>query len=174
VSPETVNDVRKLLEQSMRQMPDFEKLKDNVKLSMTGEGLRIDLMENAQGTFFVAGRAGPSTAGESLLRVIGSELGRMKNRLVIEGHSDARPFRNAAPASGYGNWELSADRANAARRLVSGFGVRAAQVAEVRGFADQMPWNAADPEDPDRWRAPRWRVIWRDRPGTRTLLLPQR
>jgi hypothetical protein len=69
----------------------------------------------------------------------------MKNRLVIEGHSDARPLRNAAPASGYGNWELSADRANAARRLVSGSGAGAAQVAEVRGFADQIPWNAADP-----------------------------
>ena len=59
------------------------------------------------------------------------------------------PVLSAMPhPSGYGNRELSADRANAARRLVSGSGVGAAQVAEVRGFADQMPWNTADPEDP--------------------------
>ena len=60
VNPETVNDFRRLLEQSMRQLPDFEKFKDNVKFSVTGEGLRIDLMENAQGTFFEVGKPSPT------------------------------------------------------------------------------------------------------------------
>ena len=148
VNAETVNDVRRLLDQAMRQLPEFEKLKDNVKFSVTGEGLRIDLMENAQGTFFVAGSARPSRAGEDLLRAIGAELAKMPNRLAIEGHTDAQPFRNSAPDGGYGNWELSADRANAARRIVRASGVRPGQVAEVRGFADQMLWNTAEPGDP--------------------------
>ena len=60
----------------------------------------------------------------------------MPNDIVVEGHTDARPFRNARPASGYGNWELSVDRANAARRLLHEFGVRPEQVVEIRGYAD--------------------------------------
>ena len=148
LNPDTVADVRKLLEQAMKQLPEFEKLKDNVKFSVTGEGLRIELMENAQGTFFVAGSAKPSATGEQILRVLAGELEKMPNRLAIEGHSDAIPFRNAAPASGYSNWELSADRANAARRLLHGSGVKPEQVAEVRGFADQNLLNPIEPNDP--------------------------
>jgi chemotaxis protein MotB len=148
VNADTVNDVRRLLEQAMRQLPEFDKLKENVKFSVTGEGLRIDLMENAQGTFFVAGSSNPSTMGEVLLRLMGAELGRMPNRLAVEGHSDAQPFRNGAAAAGYSNWELSADRANAARRMLHASGVHPEQIAEVRGYADQMPWNAVEPNDP--------------------------
>jgi hypothetical protein len=55
-----------MLGQSMHQMPDFEKLKDNVKMALAAKGCGIDLMENAQGTFFVAGSASPITAGESM------------------------------------------------------------------------------------------------------------
>ena len=64
---------------------------------------------------------------------------------MIEGHTDARPFRNAGPTTGYSNWELAVDRANAARRLLTAYGLRPEQVVEVRGFADQRPFNAADP-----------------------------
>jgi chemotaxis protein MotB len=127
------------IEEALRQMPEFERLRDHVKFSVTGEGLRIDLQETEQGLFFVAGSPLPTGAGERLLRVLGQELGHMPNRLVIEGHTDARPFRNSAPSRGYGNWELSADRANGARRLLHQYGVRPDQVAEVRGFADQQP-----------------------------------
>lgn len=148
VDPETVAEFRKMLEESISRLPEFDKLKDNIKFAVTNEGLRIDMMENAQGTFFVAGSAVPSQAGQDLLRLMGTELGRTKNRLAIEGHSDSQPYRNTAPGSGYSNWELSADRANAARRILSITGVGPAQVAEVRGFADQMPWNVADPQDP--------------------------
>jgi chemotaxis protein MotB len=70
----------------------------------------------------------------------------MPNNVVIEGHTDARPFRNAVPSSGYGNWELSSDRANAARRLLHGYGVRPQQVVEVRGYADQKLFDGSDPE----------------------------
>ena len=148
VNPDTVNDFRRLLEQALRQMPEFSKLEKNVKFSVTGEGLRIDLMENAQGTFFEAGGAKPSVEGVKLLRVLAGEIGKMPNRLAIEGHSDSQAYRNSAPESGYSNWELSADRANAARRLLHGSGVRPEQVGEVRGFADQRLFNETDPADP--------------------------
>jgi chemotaxis protein MotB len=148
-NPETsINDLRRVLEQAIQQIPEFEKLEKNVKFSVTGEGLRIDLMENAQGTFFEAGGAKPSLEGEKLLRVLAGEIGKMPNRLAIEGHSDAQAYRNSAPDSGYTNWELSADRANAARRLLHASGIRPGQVGEVRGFADQKLLNASEPGDP--------------------------
>jgi chemotaxis protein MotB len=119
-----------------------------VQFSVTGEGLRIDLLETEQGLFFVTGGARPTAAGARLLTVLAGELAKMPNELVVEGHSDSLPFRNALPTSGYSNWDLSADRANAARRLLHAGGVRPQQVVEIRGFADQHLLFPADPKDP--------------------------
>jgi chemotaxis protein MotB len=139
-----VNDIRAQLEHALREMPEFGKFRDNVKFSVTGEGLRVDLLENDQGMFFVSGSPAPTASGEELLRVLAREIGRLPNNLVIEGHTDASPFRKSSPAAGYSNWELAADRANAARRLLHAYGVRAEQVVEVRGYADQKPFNEKD------------------------------
>jgi len=144
----TAIDVRKQIEQALERMPDFGKLRDQVKFSVTGEGLRIDLLETEQGLFFVTGSAQPTSAGERLLAVLASEIGKMPNLLVVEGHTDSLPFRNALPTSGYSNWELATDRANAARRLLHAGGVRPQQVVEVRGFADQHLLFPAAPQDP--------------------------
>jgi chemotaxis protein MotB len=78
---------------------------------------------------------------------LAAELAGMGNRIVIEGHTDARPFRNVLPAAGYGNWELSVDRANAARRLFHARGVPPEQVVEIRGFADRKLMRSDDPND---------------------------
>ena len=136
------------IEQALRQMPEFQQIRKNIVLSMTSEGLRIDLLENEQGMFFVTGSPVPTGNGERLIQVLAGELQKMPNTLVIEGHTDARPFRNTTVSSGYSNWELAADRANAARRLLHADGVRPEQVVEMRGFADQRLLNPADPNDP--------------------------
>jgi chemotaxis protein MotB len=141
---DNMEDIRKKLEQALTTMPEFSQLRDHVKFSVTAEGLRIDLLENDQGMFFVSGSPEPSPAGQALLQVLAKEMSKLPNSLAIEGHTDAKPFRNASPASGYSNWELATDRANAARRLLHGYGVRPAQVVEVRGFADQKPYNDKD------------------------------
>jgi chemotaxis protein MotB len=141
-------ELQKQIQQAMRKMPEFEKIRGNIVMSVTGEGLRIDLLETDKGMFFVAGNAAPTAWGQRLLETLGRELGRMPNPVVVEGHTDARPFRNTGPANVYTNWELAADRANAARRLLNGSGVRAGQVKEVRGFADQKLFNEKDPFDP--------------------------
>jgi chemotaxis protein MotB len=135
------------IEAALRQVPEFQKLRDNIQISVTGEGLRIDLLESEQGMFFVSGSSSPTTAGEHLLAALARELTRMGNEVVIEGHTDARPFRNAAPAIGYSNWELSADRANAARRMLHAHGLPPRQVVEVRGFADQKLIRPETPAD---------------------------
>jgi chemotaxis protein MotB len=143
-----VQDIQTRIEQALRQMPDFPKMSKNIVLSVTGEGLRIDLLENEQGMFFVTGSPTPTMNGERLIQVLAGELSKMPNSLVIEGHTDARPFRDSTVASRYSNWELAADRANAARRLLHANGVRPGQVVEMRGFADQHLLNPADPNDP--------------------------
>jgi chemotaxis protein MotB len=141
---DNMDDIRKQLEEALKARPEFARLRDHVKFSVTAEGLRIDLLETDQGMFFVSGSPEPTPAGQALLSVLAKEMSQLPNTLAIEGHTDARPFRNASPAAGYSNWELATDRANAARRLLHGYGVRPEQVVEVRGFADQRPYNAKD------------------------------
>lgn len=142
-----VSDVRRQLEEALRQAPDFDQIRDHVRVSVTGEGLRIDLLENEQGMFFVSGQAAPTAEGENLLKLLAQQVAVLPNRVVIEGHTDARPFRTASATSGYSNWELSADRANAARRVLHQYGVPPGQVVEVRGFADEKLLEATKPED---------------------------
>jgi len=148
VDHRNVADIQKQIEAALRRLPEFGQLHDHVQFSVTGEGLRIDLLETEQGLFFVTGRADPTLEGKHLLALLAAEIGKMPNSVVIEGHTDSRPFRNAGPSSGYGNWELSSDRANAARRLLHADGVRPRQVVEVRGYADQKLLDATAPESP--------------------------
>lgn len=122
------------LEQKVRELTDFEKLKNHIEMTVTSEGLRIELMESSFGTFFKSGSAQLNTDGRELLIALAQEIGKLPNKISIEGHTDSKPY---ATSGNYSNWELSTDRANAARRLMQANGLRASQVSQVRGFADQ-------------------------------------
>jgi chemotaxis protein MotB len=137
------------LEQAMKKSPEFEKMKQYVEMSVTGEGLRIELLENERGIFFDSGSPRPSAMGSDLIRQLAEELSKLPNHLLIEGHTDSRPY---ATTKDYSNWELSSDRANAARRLMETNGLRPGQVLQVRGFADQQPRMHDSPEDPSNRR----------------------
>jgi len=121
------------LQQTLRQNPEFQKLKDHVLMTVTGEGLRIELLETEKGMFFENGQPYPTSQGKDLICELARQLGHLTNSIVIEGHTDSKPFDSVV----YSNWELSADRANAARRIMEGNGLHNGQVTEVRGFADQ-------------------------------------
>ncbi|MBZ5575392.1 MAG: OmpA family protein [Acidobacteriia bacterium] len=162
VDRKNVRGIQDQIETVLRKMPEFQRLRNNILFTVTGEGLRIDLLENEQGMFFVTGNPTPTPSGEHLLEVLAEELGKMPNMLVIEGHTDARPFRNSTPSSRYSNWELSADRANAARRILHTYGVRPEQVVETRGFAAQ---HLLDPKVPDNPRNRRVSVVVRFQNG---------
>jgi len=133
--------LKEKLEAALKQAPEFQKLSKNIQITVTGEGLRIELLEDEKGMFFQSGSPNPSEVGVELVTKLAEELGKLPNRLFLEGHTDAKPF---ASATGYSNWELSADRANAARRIMMEHGVRSDQVAQVRGFADQRLRVSAD------------------------------
>jgi len=140
-------DMAKLKEQLqavIRKVDDFDKLSKHIEITVTAEGLRIELLESETGLFFESGSSRPTASAREILAVLASELGKLPNRVSIEGHTDSRPFSAGA---NYSNWELSADRANACRRLMQQDGLRQDQVAEVRGFADQSLRNKEDPTD---------------------------
>jgi len=137
------------LEQKIRQMSDFEKLKSHVEMTVTTEGLRIELMESVSGTFFDSGRPQLNADGRELLVSLAQELAKLPNKISIEGHTDSKPY---AASGNYSNWELSSDRANAARRLMQANGVGPTQVTQVRGFADQRLRNLHDSLDPSNRR----------------------
>lgn len=148
----TKDDMPKLkaeIERRIHQMNDFEKLKNQVEMTVTPEGLRIELLETATGTFFDLGRTQPNATGKELLSLLAQELGKLPNRISIEGHTDSKPYSGTKE---YSNWELSTDRANAARRLMQENGLREDQVAQVRGYADQTLRKADDSLDPSNRR----------------------
>jgi chemotaxis protein MotB len=141
--------LKEQLQTAIRQMGDFEKLKSHIEMTVTSEGLRIELSESAAGTFFDSGSPKLNADGRELLITLAQELGKLPNKISIEGHTDSNPY---APSASYGNWELSTDRANAARRLMQQNGVRADQVTQVRGFADQRLRKPDAPLDPSNRR----------------------
>ncbi len=93
---------------------------------------------------FDSGSSTLNQSGQEMLMLLAGELAKVPNKVSIEGHTDAKPF---AGKGNYGNWELSADRANAARRLMQGSGLRLDQVSQVRGFDDQRLRNPKDPTE---------------------------
>lgn len=139
-------DMKKLAEkiqQALMTVPNFRALQDHVEITVTADGLRIELLETDAGMFFESGRAVPTAGGAELLKRLAAELGKLPNDLLIEGHTDSKPF---AADGGYSNWELSADRANSARKLMEAHGVRADQVAQVRGYADRQLRHPETPQ----------------------------
>jgi chemotaxis protein MotB len=149
LTKENMNKLKDELQKKVRQVADFEKLKNQIEMTVTAEGLRIELMEAEKGTFFASGVSEPSADGRQILVMLAHELGKLPNTISIEGHTDDKPF---ADRGNYSNWELSADRANSARRMMQENGVGPKQVSQVRGYADQRLRKPKSPEDPSNRR----------------------
>jgi chemotaxis protein MotB len=123
---------------------ELKGLAAQVEVVKTKDGLRIELIEGEAGdTFFPIGSATMRPAGAIALTLIAQELAGLSNPVVIEGHTDAAPYSTDAT---YTNWELSADRANAARRVLEAAGMASRRIAQVRGLADTEPRVPEHPE----------------------------
>lgn len=131
----------KKIEEAIASTPEFNKFKDKVQITVSKEGLRIELVENSSGLFFDVGSAQVKPETVQLLKLVAKEIGRLNNNIMIEGYTDARPYVKAD----YSNWELSSDRANTARRILETNGVKHDQILQVRGFADR---NLKHPDQP--------------------------
>jgi chemotaxis protein MotB len=149
VNKDNMEQLKEQLQKSIREVPKFDKLENHIDMTVTNEGLRIELTESAAGTFFDSGSARMSGDGSDLLKLLAQELGKLPNHIAMEGHTDSKPYPVGAQ---YGNWELSSDRANAARRIMQENGIREDQVTQVRGFADQRLRKPDAPLDPSNRR----------------------
>jgi len=149
VKKDKMEDLKDELQKAIREVPKFDKMKNHIDMTVTNEGLRIELTESATGTFFDSGSSKISKDGSELIELLAQELGRLPNKLAMEGHTDSKPY---AEGAAYTNWELSSDRANAARRLMQEHGIRMDQITQVRGFADQRLRKPETPLDPSNRR----------------------
>ena len=124
----------------------LEEYQKQIFMDVTTDGLRIQIVDEKNRPMFESGSAGMPDYAKKLMRVIGKVLAGGGQPLRIEGHTDGKPFPGAA--SGYTNWELSSDRANAARRELIAGGLEGSRVSQVVGFADSVKLNPEDPNDP--------------------------
>lgn len=141
-SGEELEDLARSIEGALLKSPEWPSLKEQVEIEVTPDGLRIELLESEQQTFFASGNAAPTSFGTNTLTLIGGELSKLPNKVIIEGHTDSEPFR---ARRNYSNWELSVDRANLARRLLVQNGMDPQRIVEVRGFADVRLRKTDDP-----------------------------
>lgn len=147
INKDNIQKLKEQLEKTIKEKADLKKLKDQIEIKITPEGLRIELLESDHGGFFESGSTKLSEPGQEILTLLAEQLKDIPNHISMEGHTDAQPY---SVETTYGNWELSSDRANTARRLMQQRGLRPDQISQVRGYADQklrIPSNPLDPSN---------------------------
>jgi chemotaxis protein MotB len=138
--------LKKKVEEVLAANPKLAALSSQIRLEMTRDGLRIQIVDEQSRPMFDSGSAVVKPYMRELLREIGGVLAEVPNRLALEGHTDAQPFGGGE--LGYSNWELSSDRANASRRELGAGGLPDARVLQVQGLASSVLFDAADPRGP--------------------------
>ncbi len=136
-----MDELKQMIESSVTLQP----FKDQLLLDITPEGLRIQIVDKEGRPMFDSGKATPKPYLSEILREIGKVIDKVSNKVSISGHTDATPF---VSRKGYSNWELSTERANAARRELVAGGYAPEKVAEVVGLASRLPFDREHPRDP--------------------------
>ena len=137
-------EVEEKLRQAVEALPQLRQLKDSLLIDNTPEGLRIQLIDREGFPLFPSGSAEPHLHTKRLLEQVSKVIQTMPQQLSISGHTDAVKY---VTERGYSNWELSADRANAARRSLVDFGTPGERVNQVVGKAETEPLVAENPKD---------------------------
>jgi len=141
---QVIQELEEKFEKMAKENPKMQKLLESIEFKVYDDGLRIELMETEDNTFFEVGSAVLKKQTIEILSKLGEEIGKLPNFLEIEGHTDSRGF---TAKNGYSNWELSSDRANAARRVLEKNGLWDGQNTSVTGFSDRILKNVDNPFD---------------------------
>ena len=150
VEEQQFRDFQKRISARIDSNPSLKGLKNSIEVIVTKDGLRIELVEKGSGDdFFPTASAVLRPSAVTAIALIAEEIGLLSNPIILEGHTDGAPF---GVGGSYTNWELSADRANAARRVVSAAGIPNNRLVQVRGLADRDLRNPNDPFDPTNRR----------------------
>jgi len=137
--------VKAEIERAVKSDGELSKIKNQLMMDITSDGLRLQIVDEKNRPMFESGGTVPAEHIRRLMRIIGKVVGETNFAIKVEGHTDSKGIGSDA---GRGNWELSTDRANAARREMVSGGLRADQVAQVVGYADKLRVNKEDPSDP--------------------------
>jgi len=137
--------VKAEIERAVKSDGELSKIKNQLMMDITSDGLRLQIVDEKNRPMFESGGAVPADHVRRLMRIIGKVVGETNFAIKVEGHTDSKGIGSDA---GRGNWELSTDRANAARREMVSGGLRSDQVAQVVGYADKLRVNKEDPNDP--------------------------
>jgi len=146
VEGERLASLKGQLESMIESDPSLSQFKNQLLLDLTSEGLRIQIVDEQNRPMFDAASAELKAYSREILRQIGRALNEVPNRISVTGHTDATGY--AVGGKGFGNWELSANRANASRRELVAGGMDAAKVIRVVGLAAAVPLDRADPFAP--------------------------
>lgn len=133
-----------LIAEQLGQTPSLQSFRSSVTITAQGDQVRIDLSDMAERPLFETGIGDLNATGRELVRLAGAAISYLDFPVLIEGHTDSNPSLTA----GYSNWELSADRANSARRLMIDAGVAPGRIKAVSGLADTRPLFEGAPERP--------------------------
>lgn len=142
---EDLEELKKELEEKIETSPVLQEFKEQVKIDITPNGLQVQILDDRRRPMFSAGVDVPRDYAMVIIREVGKVLAKGGRPLSIHGHTDSSGYSANAE---YTNWELSADRANAARRLVLSSGVKANNVAQVVGLSDTVPFDIENPYNP--------------------------
>ncbi|MBI5270535.1 MAG: flagellar motor protein MotB [Burkholderiales bacterium] len=145
-----LNEIKNTIEQKIGASEKLRALSSQIRLDMTRDGLRIQIVDEQNRPMFASGSAVVQPYMRELLQAIGAILTEVPNLLTLEGHTDAQAF--AGGERGYSNWELSADRANASRRELLAGGLAENRVLRVQGLAYSQPFDRQDPYSPTNRR----------------------
>jgi chemotaxis protein MotB len=138
--------LKKKVEDALQASPKLAAMKSQIRLDMTRDGLRIQIVDEQSRPMFDSGSAVVKPYMRELLREIGHVLSDVPNRITLEGHTDAQPFSGGE--RGYSNWELSSDRANASRREIVAGGLPEDRMLLVQGLASSNLFVPAEPTHP--------------------------
>ena len=133
------------LEQKISESESLNELKEQLKIDVTPNGLQVQILDDRKRPMFGSGVDLPKEYASKLLREVGKVLSTTNNKISIAGHTDSSGYHDS---SEYTNWELSADRANAARRLLLDGGVNSDRIAQAVGMADTVPFDKENPYNP--------------------------
>ena len=137
--------LRRQIEQRLAQSPTRRRLRRNLRFTETREGLRIDLIDEADFAMFALATDQLLPQARALVGDIAAAVASEPNQLIVRGHTDALPYASGRTMS---NWRLSAARADATRAALVGAGVGAQRFDRIEGVADTDPFNPADRYDP--------------------------
>jgi chemotaxis protein MotB len=137
-----LQELKHRMETAIERNPTLSKFRNQLLLDITSEGLRVQIVDDKNRPMFAIGRAELQPYARDILLEIGKTLNDVDNKVSVSGHTDATPY--ASGEKGYSNWELSADRANASRRVLVAGGMEERRVVRVIGMASAAPLDKED------------------------------